>query len=998
MRPAFKQRSGRLSGDEKFPAIRGLDVWQKRIATLMVALTLALSRVGSVQGTVLVFTNLSDVTNPQIDATTVVNIGTINAVSSIFGGQSLFQAINNLNFTNTISGRMVGDVGFQLEFTTNTSRFFANSIVNQGVITAPTILLSATNLINSGELRGADLLELKGQDITLTRSILSASGAGSSSSGFRSVDTNGVVTYRNPSSVVDLYWGAGTGDVMTASSAGSLFLPSLDSLGFGFRPPQVSSPSHEVQSVQAGLGALTAFQRITGTNFLSYVRTNRQGTNLNIQVVLVQTNRAATNLSVDVRFTSGFGANGFAGNVPLLRFSTFGTDITTGTSYTNSLFFLDRINTLTNANLSANLQGGSSRPAAYELIRSTFLDANFVPGGGLTTNESIANIAYYQNGYVLDTVTNHSYAAWQAGVGNAALIQPGAANYLPHLDDPTNFAGRVDIIANNLNLNLARISADNLVSIRATNLSSSAGTLIDAPFIQINIANTNTTLTLTNFSTTEVARPNGTMAFYSTVWTNSVTNTPIQLNLRYHVLIVDASLLSGISPVTLQEFSARGTNVIINNILNIGRLIQVDSPAVTFSSSSSLSLPLLGATNLGAVNFPNLTHFTNLGTITVPFQCVFGSDRSTAITYFAQRGSMVANSISIRATEYESSGTNATRSLASGAAASGGPISITADSAKFDGGAVGGLLSAGGSILLAGNDIKLRSHKVTTAGTLILSPTNSLTDAGFSGTNRVNCALGFYLTVKPRLGDLLGTTIYTTAPFNRDVPHVWAGTNLGVTVAGYSNNAALGRLLLDTGTNLFSQNRLVFGGAGINNALYVDYLELAGTLTNELASHLLIESNLTIYFANANLPVEALDGQFDGRLRWVRDYAGLNTGVDVRLADGQTVKVNVAKLSSLVLDSDGDGTVNGSDLSPFDGVVVDSQVTFTNVPPLTAFLRWEAAAQTIYQVAVNTNLLTSGFNFLANITNTSSTNRIIIFSEVVPAGSTERYYRVSYQP
>ena len=149
----------------------------------------------------------------------------------------------------------------------------------------------------------------------------------------------------------------------------------------------------------------------------------------------------------------------------------------------------------------------------------------------------------------------------------------------------------------------------------------------------------------------------------------------------------------------------------------------------------------------------------------------------------------------------------------------GGPISIRAGTAKFDGGVSGGLLSAGGSILLAANDLKFRNHRLITSSTLVLSPTNSLTDTGASGTNRINCALGFSLTVKPASGDLLGTTFYTTAPFNREVPHAWAGADLGPVVAGYTNNAALGRLLLDTSNDALSFNLLSFAGTGTSNAL-----------------------------------------------------------------------------------------------------------------------------------------------------------------------------------
>ena len=89
---------------------------------------------------------------------------------------------------------------------------------------------------------------------------------------------------------------------------------------------------------------------------------------------------------------------------------------------------------------------------------------------------------------------------------------------------------------------------------------------------------------------------------------------------------------------------------------------------------------------------------------------------------------------------------------------------------------------------------------------------------------------------------------------------------------------------------------------------------------------------------------------------------------------------------------------NASDLSPFDGIVINSQVTFTNVPPLTAFVTWEAASQTIYRVEVNTNLLAGAWQLLANFTNSATTNRVVTFSDVVPAGGTERYFRISYQP
>ncbi|MEN9572828.1 MAG: hypothetical protein RL514_683 [Verrucomicrobiota bacterium] len=951
------------------------------------------------------FVNLSEVVNPQIDATAVVNFGRILATNDVLSLTAFpFQTLNTLYYTNTISAVFLatnGSPGFQFELITNTSRFFASHIVNQGIIEGDNILLSATNLINSGSLLAGTQIQLRGNNVDLSRSVLSASGVSSStfaSSGFRSVSTNGVVTYQNPSTVADLYWGAGTGNVMTAFSGVGfpLDLFQLSATNGGFYPPNAASPPHEVQSVANGFGTLSALGSVSGTNFYAYARTNRVGTNVTVQVVLVQTNSASTNLTLDVRFASFGGANFFAGNTPVLRFGTVGTDITTGAPYTNNLYFFDYLNTRSNSVLSDNLQTSSSRPAAYEVSRSPFNDFYFSSvGSGSTSNTHVTNIVYGGPDYVLATVTNNPYAAYQLAVGSAASV-PGSANYVPHLDDPTNSPGRIDISANSLDLSFARIRADGVVSLRATNLISTDRMQIEAPFIQLDVANTNTTLTLTNFAAPQLARPNGVISFYSTTWTNSFTNGGT-VNYRYHVLMVDASRLTGITPVTLQEFTVRGTNVIINNDLNIGRAITISSPAVTFSASSTLNLPPFATTNLLSTNFPGVNHFTNLGIISVPYQCALGSDRATALTTFVNRGTLTANSIAIRAVDFESTGTNLTRSVLSVVNSGGGPISIIADSAKFEGGVGGGLLSAGASLLLAGNDLKIRNHRFSTAGTLVLSPTNSLTDTGASGTNRIDVALGFTLTTKPASGDLLGTTIRTSARFNLNVPHVWAGTDFGPVPAGYTNNVAVGRLLLDTSTTN-SFNRLSFAGIGASNALYVDYLELSGTITNDLATHLFMDTNMVLYFANANVPVETLDGQLGGRLRWVKDYAGLNTGVDVRLADGRTVKVNVAKLNSLVLDSDADGIVNGSDLSPFDGIIINSQVTFTNVPPLTAFVTWEAAAQTLYQVEVNTNLLSAAWQFHARFTNTAATNRVITFPDVIPAGTPERYYRVLYQP
>ncbi|NDF00036.1 MAG: hypothetical protein EB034_17440, partial [Verrucomicrobia bacterium] len=613
-----------------------------------------------------VITNFANVLNPVYDTVSLVNFNTINASNTQSSANTaLFSTFNTLNYTNALPGLFSGDLGFQFDLATNNARLWANNIVNQGTIVGDTLLLSATNLNNSGNLQAGNLLQMQGSTVSVSRSRLSAltSSTNFINDGFRFVNTNGQVTYQNPNMVGDVYWGAGTSDVMTAGlRLGGLFLPSLNSSNFGLMGPRISSPTHEVQELsQFFLGTTTTFRSLSGTNYQPYVRQTQQGTNVNIQVVLVQTNSASTNLLTDVRFGAFGGFNFSAGDAPVVRFSAVGADITTGAIYTNSVYLFDYTASQTNSILSQyQPDTSSSRPADYDFHRSSYWDIYFDSSGiGSTTNATLTTNFYYRAGFSLDTVTNNLYAAWRVAVGNASF-GPGSPGYNVALDDPTNLLGRVEITANDLDLSFARIQADGIVSIRAPNLTSSVGTKIDAPFIQLAIANTNSTLTLTNFAGASVARPNGTISVYSTTWTNVFTNASPQLNYRYSVLVVDASQLSGVTPVTLQQFNVRGTNVVINNDLNIGREIQIDSPAVTFTALSSLNLPLIGATNIASTNFPNVNYFTNLGVITVPYDCTLGSDRATPIATFFNAGKLVANNISIRATDYQNTGTNQT--------------------------------------------------------------------------------------------------------------------------------------------------------------------------------------------------------------------------------------------------------------------------------------------------------------------------------------------------
>lgn len=459
----------------------------------------------------------------------------------------------------------------------------------------------------------------------------------------------------------------------------------------------------------------------------------------------------------------------------------------------------------------------------------------------------------------------------------------------------------------------------------------------------------------------------------------------------YNLVMVDATMLRSVQDVDLPSLNIKGTNIVLENRLNASRSFVLDAATVTFNRSNQLFLSFntTNMPNLTSNNLPTLTALTNLGLISIVNQGYFGSDRPGPWSNMVNRGSIsgVAHTIHVR--DLENSGS---------ISASGGPINIQAENAKFEAVTNVGFVNAFGSLSFSNSTLKVRNHVLTTSATLNFTVTNLLTDNGAGASNVWTTALGFNLLTRPAAADLIGTTLASVTPPNRLVPHVWAGVDRGARRGGYSNNAAVGRLVLNPGTNSLLSFRPAGAGVGVSNALYVDFLELQGLALTSLSNVLTIHTNFTLYFAGANVAVTNLDGRFGGRLRWVRDFAGPSSGVDVVLLNGQSFRVNQALLESTTVDTDNDGIPNAYDVAPFGGVTIHSAVTFSNVPPLTAFIRWTAAAQTDYTVEYSTALQPPEWQVLTVVTNDAPVNGPITVRDPLPAGATERYYRVRYSP
>jgi hypothetical protein len=172
--------------------------------------------------------------------------------------------------------------------------------------------------------------------------------------------------------------------------------------------------------------------------------------------------------------------------------------------------------------------------------------------------------------------------------------------------------------------------------------------------------------------------------------------------------------------------------------------------------------------------------------------------------------------------------------------------------------------------------------------------------------------------------DLLGTTIFMMAPTpNKQVVSTWTATNAGASSnAGYTNNAAIGRLILD---GVGANSSFKFTGPGASNAMYVDYLELLDQATNQDGSAnftaITNAPNMIIYYAQAVMNgisiAEKMNFKNGGSLRWVTNYAGYFSSTNIVFPDGTSYPFNAALAQSSDIDSDGDGFVNGSDPTPF---------------------------------------------------------------------------------
>jgi hypothetical protein len=912
---------------------------------------------------------------PMIDAINFVNNGTftINTV--------LYETWNTINYTN--NSLMSSDVGFRFDTqTTGGSRLMAGSFYNPGEVDCGSQFLAwATNIVNPGTVNVpgilttvnlgtgasgvAGLMQFTGQNVDLSRSTLvSAGGQGNHRTvgllGLKDADTNSD-------------WDASfdLGPTYAYPAWPVSFLPAPPN-GFGFpNLPLNTTPYFNQVSV--------------GTNLVI------------IRSVFIQD--TSPNVSYNVYFDSG--GLGFGGGNATVEWRGGYVDPATGNPATNYLYLNDNY-----------LQGVATNQVFFNGIPDNFTFSQGLTQAACLPGTPATNGFFdvFSSGFVTNrfAYVSAQLIATSAGISD---IPNGAI---------TNLPSRIQISASReLNLELAQIAQPDYLSLQSTNqFDGNAGAHIAAPFSDINLGVTNGYLTISNLLPQSYPVWGGTVQAWSTRWlvlaTNFVgTNAVVGTN-DYRVLIV-ASQLTPTVAGHVQDLILHATNsLVLSDAFNVMRKLSIDAQKLTLTTnapgngatSADGELNLESPNILWPTSLPNLRWLTNNGAISTMNLANFGSS-AVPYTNFINRG-RVSNlgGSAIWALDFENSGsffsgTNSdfvlhslTTVLANGSIIAGGNVSITT-----------GSLVASNLVLQAGRSLTLQA-------------TNLLTDTGAANGNSWSVGglslVGLNLPIKPLVGDLLGTTIFMRAPApNKQVVNTWAGLDYGVSTAGYTNNEAIGVLILDA---LGASSSFKFNGTGVSNAIYVDDLELRDYATNfngSLVNALSISPNLVIYYAQAMVNgvsvAEKLNGLNNNHLRWVPMYTGYfsSTNLIYTNADGTITTngpFNAALAQSTTIDSNGNGIVNANDPTPF---FVSSEVNFKltlNNPPLTALLTWDSIPSATNTVYYRTNLVLG--NWLPLTTNISPslvppaggwpiTNTITI---AVTNTSVPHFYRVRVDP
>lgn len=867
---------------------------------------------------------------PTIDAVNFVNQGQFvinmtNLLPAMYPYQAPFpyETQRTDNYTNAFGAFLSCNSGFRLETFVRDAepRRMATSIHNEGVIHCGTVdttnslniysplsyFVAGVQIVGSTPMgkflgRAADIVNagdinlgfegncsLIGENIKLDRGSINME-----TEGFSLVNgdlfANGLVA--------DGYWGLSTNVIGSPAAF------------FGVNPP--FTPQHLVTNRNYQL----FYQQLGGPTFQSYwtVETDGSGSNNFYRAVFL----ANTNLDMPAN----------------VYFNPYGPTIVewvNSDANGDNLVLFDYFQYWTNYDL---VIGGISG------ARPTYIPWNFsfarYPSfySGLFGVPAVA-ATIPGNFFVNANITNQ-YAAYRA------LLQPNSI-ILHDIFGQTyaNSPGRVEIDASKfLSMDHTRISSLNYLKVMATNqFGGSVGSTIGSPYSEFHLRSTNGSLSISNLTVPTLNRNEGNIDCYSGRWTNvinGVTN-------NYCVLFVDVHA-SEKAPTRVVGLTLRVTDpagapdqILISDQMNIvSNKILIDCSRLTITTNATDAPVPFGSLNFMDPSIvwsgitPRLQYLTNEGMILAENTMFFRGSRTSpyySATFnepyegFVNRGGVTNFSSRIFAKDFQNSGVFL---------ANGGSIELHQNLRALLTNDMILAPTGVGAIIFETGEMFASNHVFIAGGALTLSVTNLLDDGslgsyGADGVTNKNGWIvgnGVNLTQRPAQASLLGTTITNRAKDYQRAVNYWAGQDRGADPAGYVNNAAIGRLVLDGGFHA----QYHFTGPGAGSALYVDTIELLhGAATNvDLAGNfmsLTCDPNMKVYFgqalANGASIAQKLAAVNGGRFIWVSNYhSGFFCTTNVVYADGSTNRLNTALVTSCDIDSNGDGIPNCNDPSP----------------------------------------------------------------------------------
>ena len=571
-------------------------------------------------------------------------------------------------------------------------------------------------------------------------------------------------------------------------------------------------------------------------------------------------------------------------------------------------------------------------------------------------------------------------------------------------------AGLVRVKAKNLDLRNARIRAEGGIRIETEHLIGSTNAVLDSQNLSLSLGSTNGVLVITNIVQESVQRFTGGMQSYSVAWANNYRTTgaalidrekiffvedpsaEVTVNLHYHFFVIDAFLDAEV-PVTVTDLTVNSDKVIFKDAMNVTELLSVNANSLSIHRDINLGKEtFLGSGVYSKVDgqavwdnkvAPNLENYTNFASVKIPGQAKYGTDRDKSYDSWVNEGTTSAQDIFIDASYVENSGLMETEAT----------VDINAQQLVLQ----NGNINAGESLILSAENFKMRFQTNSVGAQLVLNVSNVLSDGGVGANNTIAVGRGVVMQQKPASGDLLGTEIIATADDFVSQAIDWNSDDHGVTVKGFENNAALGKLILKNG----KLSKFEFHGSEEgDNAIYIDYLEFDGLTKDDISEGIIpvldIKEGYRVYFAASNLPAEEIDGMYNGRLRWIKEYPGHNSSMPLYISGtDKTIRVNRSFRQSIAYDTDSDGIANGYDLSPFgNGIPKISSVNIDQDNRIN--IKWMGLPSSLYRIEYKEQVEDAKWNLLTEYYNDEYIVKQIVHQEVLSNKRDSKFYRVLY--